>query len=110
VAKSQAELLPGTLEMMVLQTLASGPMYGYAIAKEIRSRSGEVLDVEQGSLYPALFRMERRGWVKTKWGSSETGRRVKYYRLTRAGQRELESQESAWSTFVQAVGQVMTGG
>lgn len=110
MTKSQAELLPGTLEMLVLQTLAPGPLYGYAIAKEIRSRSGDVLDVEQGSLYPALFRMERRGWVKPRWGTSETGRRVKYYRLTGSGRRELKSQESAWSTFVQAVGQVMTGG
>ena len=109
MAKAQSDLLPGTLEMLVLQTLAPGPSHGYAIAKSIRALSENVLAVEQGSLYPALFRMERKGLIKPKWGKSETGRRVKFYRLTRAGQRELRVQEDAWATFVQAVGRVMRG-
>lgn len=103
----EAQMMPGTLEMLILQTLEPGPMYGYGIAKTIRTRSDNVLDVEQGSLYPALIRMERKGWVKSRWGTSESGRQVKFYRLTRAGRRELKLQESRWSTFVQAVGQVM---
>jgi len=109
VAKSQSELLPGTLDMLVLQTLVPGSIHGYAIAKTIRAMSDNVLDVEQGSLYPALFRMERKGWIKPKWGKSETGRRVKLYNLTRAGRRALRVQEDAWATFVQAVGRVMRG-
>ncbi len=109
MAKSQSDLLPGTLDMLVMQTLYQGPIHGYAIAKSIRAVSNEVLEVEQGSLYPALFRMERKGWIKPKWGKSETGRRVKFYSLTRSGRKQLQLQESAWSTFVQAVGQVMKG-
>ncbi len=109
VKKPQTDLLPGTLEMLVLQTLEPGPKHGYAIAKSIRALSEDVLAIEQGSLYPALFRMERKGWITPKWGESDTGRRVKFYRLTRSGKRELRLQESAWSTFVQAVGRVMNG-
>ncbi len=109
MAKSQTDLLPGTLDMLVLQTLEPGPMHGYAIAKTIRTMSKEVLEIEQGSLYPALFRMERKGWIKPKWGKSETGRRVKFYSLTRSGRKQLQMQETAWSTFVEAVGQIMKG-
>ena len=105
----EAQLMPGTLEMLILQTLQSGPMYGYGIAKTIRAKSSNVLDVEQGSLYPALLRMERKGWVKSKWGTSDSGRQVRFYRLTHPGRRELKRQESTWSTFVQAVAQVMGG-
>jgi len=109
VAKSTTDLLPGTLDMLVLQTLEPGPMHGYAIAKSIRASSEHVLEVEQGSLYPALFRMERKGWIKPRWGKSESGRRVKFYSLTGAGRKQLQLQESAWATFVQAVGRVMKG-
>jgi len=109
MAKSQTDLLPGTLDMLVLQTIEPQPMHGYAIAKSIRAMSEDVLEVEQGSLYPALFRMERKGWIKPKWGKSESGRRVKFYRLTAAGRKQLRLQETAWATFVQAVGRVMTG-
>lgn len=109
MTRSEAQLMPGTLEMLILQTLESGPMYGYGIAKTIRTRSDNVLGVEQGSLYPALLRMERKGWVRSRWGTSESGRQVKFYRLTGAGRRELELRQSTWSTFVQAVGQVMGG-
>jgi transcriptional regulator len=109
VPKAQSELLPGTLDMLVLQTLEPGPMHGYAIAKSIRAISENVLEVEQGSLYPALFRMERKGWIKPKWGKSESGRRVKFYDLTRAGRKQLQLQQTAWTTFVQAVGRVMNG-
>ncbi len=109
MAKSQSDLLPGTLDMLVLQTIASGPRHGYAIAKHIRAVSRDVLDVEQGSLYPALFRMQRKGWIKPKWGTSETGRRVKLYSLTRSGRQQLLQQESAWTTLVQAIQRVMSG-
>ena len=109
MAKSNTDLLPGTLDMLVLQTLEPGQMHGYAIAKSIRAISDDVLDVEQGSLYPALFRMERKGWIKPNWGKSETGRRVKFYRLTKLGRQQLQLQGSAWTTFVQAVGRVMNG-
>ncbi len=106
---AQTELLPGTLDMLVLQTIESGPKHGYAIAKHIRTVSRDVLEVEQGSLYPALFRMERRGWIRSKWGTSETGRRVKLYSLTRSGRKQLQLQGSAWTTLVQAIQRVMSG-
>lgn len=109
MARSQTELLPGTLDMLVLQTVASGAKHGYAIAKHIRTMSRDVLDVEQGSLYPALFRMHRKGWIKPKWGTSETGRRVKFYSLTRAGRRQLEERETDWKTLVRAIQRVMSG-
>jgi len=107
--KSHADLLPGMLDMLILQTLTSGPLYGYAIAKSLFTTSKEVFGVEQGSLYPALFRMERKGWLTHFWGESETGRRVKFYRLTRSGRNQLKQRESAWMTFVEAVTNVMKG-
>ena len=110
MARSHTELLPGTLDMLVLQTIASGPKHGYAIAKHIRGVSRDVLEVEQGSLYPALFRMERKRWIKSKWGTSDTGRRVKLYSLTGSGRQQLQRQETAWTTLVQAIQRVMSGG
>ncbi len=109
MAKPHTDLLPGTLDMLILQTLEPRQMHGYAIAKSIRAVSDDVLEVEQGSLYPALFRMERKGWIKPKWGKSETGRRVKFYRLTGPGRKQLQLRKSAWANFVQAVGRVMNG-
>lgn len=103
------DLLPGTLDMLVLQTLAPEPIHGYAIARKIRAMSDDVLAVEQGSLYPALYRMERRGWIKSKWGLSETKRRAKFYHITRSGRQHLEREQSSWSTFVEAVARVMGG-
>ncbi len=104
---SHPDLLPGTLDMLILRTLEPGAMHGYAIAKTIRRMSKDVFDVEQGSLYPALYRMERRGWLRSRWSQSETNRRVKLYQLTRSGRQQLELETSTWDTLVQAVQSVM---
>src|SRR6185503_2692854 len=101
------DLLPGTLEMLVLKTLTRGPLHGYAIARAIQDRTREVLQVEEGSLYPALHRMERREWVESEWGPSESNRRAKFYKLTRTGRRELESRAAAWERVSAAIAQVM---
>src|SRR5664279_5379261 len=85
----KSELLKGTLDMLILKTLSVQPMHGYAIAQQIEARSREVLSVEQGSLYPALERLQKRGWVTSKWGQSPTGRRARYYTITAAGRRQL---------------------
>jgi len=106
---SKPDLLPGTLDMLILRTLAPEPIHGYAVARKIRNMSDDVLAVEQGSLYPALYRMERRGWITSKWGVSDTKRRAKFYQLTRAGRQQLEREQSTWSTFVEAVARVMGG-
>lgn len=101
------DLLQGTLDMLVLRTLAAGALHGYGIAKAIRGNSGELLDIEFGSLYPALKRLEMKGWIAAKWGTSEFNRRAKYYRLTPAGKKQLQREHSKWAEFVLAVGQVM---
>jgi transcriptional regulator len=101
------DLLQGTLDMLVLRTLLLAPLHGYAIAKAIRSNSSETLDIEFGSLYPALKRLELKGWVAAKWEISERNRRVKHYRLTPAGRKQLQREHSKWARFVSAVGQVM---
>jgi len=106
----RSDLLPGTLDLLILRTLADGSLHGYGIAQQIRGASRDALQVEQGSLYPALYRMERRGWIASKWGMSETNRRVKTYRLTRAGRQQLAAEASSWSAFVDAVQRVMGGG
>jgi len=101
------ELLQGTLDMLVLRTLQWGPQHGYAITQAIRVRSAEALKVETGSLYPALHRLERRGWVRAQWRPSENNRRAKFYCLTRAARRHMEEEESAWSQFSEAVAKVL---
>jgi transcriptional regulator len=101
------ELLQGTLDMMVLKTLALGPLHGYAIARRIRQASSDVLVVEEGSLYPALYRLEERGLVVAEWGVSENNRRAKYYRLTRAGRTQLEAATDNWTKLAVAVSKVM---
>ena len=101
------ELLPGTLELLVLKTLTIGPLHGYAIQREIRRRSGEVLGVEEGSLYPALHRMEHRGLIEAEWGASESNRRAKYYSLTRAGRGELRQRTEEWQAVSGAVQRVL---
>ncbi len=97
------EFLPGTLDLLVLKTLTLGPMHGYAIARHIQRSSAEVLAVEEGTLYPALHRLERRGWVDAEWGQSDANRRAKYYRLTQKGRAQLKVEEAAWSRFAAAV-------
>lgn len=97
------ELLRGTLDLLVLETLSHEPMHGWGIAQRIEEMSGDVFTVNQGSLYPALHRLEHRGWITSEWGASENGRRAKFYRLTAAGRRQLRSERTEWRRFVEAV-------
>jgi transcriptional regulator len=100
-------LLQGTLELLVLKTLSWGPMHGYGIASWIESATDDVLRVEEGSLYPALYRMTRKGWIKGDWGTSENNRRAKFYRLTPEGERQLREQSTAWQRLAAAVNQAI---
>jgi transcriptional regulator len=100
-------LLQGTLEMLVLRTLVFGPLHGYGISKALRSNSNQALDIEFGSLYPALKRLETKGWVSASWDISETNRKAKYYRLTPAGRKQLQREHSKWAEFVAVVAQIM---
>ncbi|SRR5579864_1083366 len=101
------DLLQGTLDMLVLRTLRAGALHGYGIAKNIRTASNEALDIEFGSLYPALKRIEVKGWIVSSWETSEHNRRAKYYKLTAEGRRQLLREHSKWADFVSAVAQVM---
>jgi PadR family transcriptional regulator len=101
------DLLQGTLDMLVLRTLGLGPLHGYGIAKAIRISSREALDIEFGSLYPALKRLEIKGWIAAKWEMSEYNRRAKYYRLTPAGRKRLLEEHSKWNEFAAAISRVM---
>src|SRR3954454_2174681 len=101
------DLLQGTLDMLVLRTLILGPLHGYAIAKSIGQLSNGAFEIEFGSLYPALKRLELKGWIAAKWEVSEHNRRAKYYRLTPAGRKQLQREHSKWANFVAAVGQIM---
>src|SRR5882724_10195290 len=101
------DLLQGTLDMLVLKTLLISPLHGYGIAKAIRSSSSDALDIEFGSLYPALKRLELKGWIAAKWETSDRNRRAKYYRLTPAGRKQLEREHSKWADFVEAISQIM---
>ncbi len=107
MGQRQADLLQGTLDLLVLRTLAIEPLHGWAISKRIRERSHDVLQVNQGSLYPALYRLEDRGWIASAWGESPEGRRVKAYSLTAAGRRHLRAERQNWHLFVEAVGHVL---
>ncbi len=102
------DLLQGTLDVLVLKTLSWGPMHGYAVARWLQQVTDDVLQIEEGSLYPALHRLERRGWVESEWGVSENNRRAKYYSLTAEGRRHLRAESSTWTTFSQAVSKVLT--
>jgi transcriptional regulator len=101
------ELLHGTLDALILKTLAWGPRHGYAIARWIEGAGSAVLRIEEGSLYPALYRLERKGWIEAEWGLSETKRRVKFYRLTEAGRERLDVETAQWSRFADAVGRIL---
>jgi transcriptional regulator len=101
------EILQGTLDMLVLRTLRLGPLHGYAVAQLIRDSSGDALDIEFGSLYPALKRLELKGWIVAKWVMSGQNRRTKVYRLTSGGRRKLRQEQSRWMEFVRAVARVM---
>lgn len=101
------EPLHGLLDMLVLKTLLLGPLHGYGIAKAIRGSSNEALDIEFGSLYPALKRLEIKGWIVSKWETSEYNRRAKYYRLTAAGRKQLRQEHSEWVEFAAAIARIM---
>ena len=105
--KFEPAFLPGTLDMLVLKTVSRGAMHGYSIAQYIQQASREVLRVEEGALYPALHRLEVRGWLKAEWGTSENNRRAKFYRLTALGRRELDNEAEYWTKVATAVTRVM---
>jgi len=102
------DLFRGTLDMLVLQVLDAGVSHGYAIAKAIQASTDDALSVEEGSLYPALYRMEKRGWIESRWGQTETNRRAKLYELTAVGRERLEQERANWARFTQAVDKLMT--
>src|SRR5205814_6172821 len=108
-SSSSSELLPGTLDMLVLQTLTLQSMHGYAIAQHIRRLSDSVLSVEQGSLYPALERLQRKGWVTSKWGETPTKRRARYYTITAAGRKQLGNEITSFDRVLGAIQRVMAG-
>jgi transcriptional regulator len=107
VATVKKDRLYGTLDALILKTLSGGPRHGYAIAKWLEEKSGEALSVEEGSLYPALYRMEKRGWIEAEWGDSELGRKAKFYRLTRDGREQLRRETAEWKAFVAVVSNVL---
>jgi PadR family transcriptional regulator PadR len=101
------DLPQGTLDLLILRTLALGPQHGWAVSERVQQISSDVLQIQQGSLYPALHRLERRGWIKARWGTSENNRRAKYYELTKTGHRQLEAEMDAWEKLTAAVAQVL---
>lgn len=100
---NKAELLQGTLDLLILKTLKVEPLHGYAIAQRIQHRSEDVLVIEEGSLYPALYRMEQKGWIAAEWGKSENNRRAKFYSLTRAGRKQLQEETALWERIARAI-------
>jgi len=101
------DLPQGTLDLLILRTLALEPLHGWAVSERIQQISSDVLRVQQGSLYPALHRLEHRGWIKARWGTSDNNRRAKFYELTRSGRRQLETQRSAWEKLAAAIARVL---
>ena len=104
---SRIELLQGTLDLLVLRVLNAAPMHGFGIAQKIHLLSADALRVEEGSLYPALYRMERKGWIEAEWGVSENNRRAKFYKLTKAGRKQLTVEQASWERLTSAVSQVL---
>ena len=107
MANSANELLHGTLETLILKTVAQGPRHGYAIARWLEDATQEALQIEDGSLYPALYRMEQRGWIAAEWGTSELGRKAKFYKITAAGKKRLAASTEEWAKFARAVSGVL---
>jgi len=103
----RVELPQGTLDLLILKTLSLEPQHGWAISERVQQVSSDALQVRQGSLYPALHRLERRGWIRARWKTTENNRRAKYYELTRSGRQQLESQSDSWRKLAAAVGQVL---
>src|SRR5215469_8178193 len=108
--QSRLELLQGTLDLLILRTLLTGPTHGHAIAKHIQRTSEELLQVETGSLYPALHRLEAKGWIAASWELSDKGKRARFYRLTPLGRKQLSSEQSKWEAFSRAMGLVLKPG
>ena len=107
MADKRIDLPQGTLDLLILKTLALEPQHGWAISDRIEQVSSDVLSIKQGSLYPALHRLERRGWIKAKWGTTANNRHAKYYELTKSGRKQLEDEETAWRKLTAAVGQIL---
>jgi PadR family transcriptional regulator, regulatory protein PadR len=106
VTNQKADLLQGTLDMLILNVLSLGPLHGYGIIQRICQMSEQMLTVEQGALYPALYRIEQKGWVSSKWGTNETGRKAKFYTLTKAGRKQLAVEEQNWDLLALAIAKV----
>jgi PadR family transcriptional regulator PadR len=107
MATSRSDLLQGTLDVLVLKTLSTGAMHGWGISQRIQQLSDDALAVNQGSLYPALYRLEEKGWITAAWGTSDNNRRARFYSLTRAGRRQLAEETESWERFAAAVGRVL---
>jgi PadR family transcriptional regulator PadR len=107
MAQPDADLIQGTLDLLILKTVALEPMHGYGISVRIRQVSEDVLRVQQGSLYPALYRLERKGWIEYDWGTSENGRRAKFYKLTREGRKQLQAHSQSWGRLSAAVNRIL---
>jgi PadR family transcriptional regulator PadR len=107
VASEKEDLLHGTLDLLILHTLALEPQHGWGIAQRIQQISRDVLAITQGSLYPALYRLEEQGWIEAEWGVSDNNRKAKFYRLTRAGERQLTRETESWERFAAAIGRVL---
>jgi transcriptional regulator len=107
MATDKSDLLQGTLDLLVLKSLQLAPQHGFGIAQRIQQLSSDVLRIEQGSLYPALYRLEERGWIAAEWGTSDNNRRAKFYALTRSGRKRLDAEEAAWARLSGAVNQVL---
>jgi len=107
LSPERIDLPQGTLDLLILRTLSLEPQHGWAISERVQQVSSDVLRIQQGSLYPALHRLERRGWIKAKWGTSDNNRRAKYYELTRVGRKQLEAETDSWRKLTAAVAQVL---
>ena len=104
---TKVDILQGTLDMLILKTLSPDPMHGFAIALRIRQLTDEVIQIGEGSLYPALYRMEQKGWIKAEWGVTENNRRAKYYKLTKAGRKQLEGEVASYGRLTDAIAKVL---
>ena len=107
MGKQKTDLLQGTLDMLILKALSLGPMHGFGVGQRIMQLAEDLLRVEEGSLYPALYRLEERGWIKSEWGTSENNRRARFYKLTAAGRKQLDVEEEHWHRLVAGVGKVL---
>jgi len=107
MANARTDLMQGTLELLILKTLSNESMHGYGIAQRIHEAVDDLLKIEDGSLYPALYRMEERGWITSEWGVSENNRRAKFYKLTRAGRRQLDAESANWERVSQAIARIL---